>query len=226
MHTSSILATQQLTKSILNGTDSLLILNGIDLSIQPSESIAILGVSGSGKSTLLSLLAGLDIASAGEVYLLGQPLSQLDEDGRAQLRLGQVGFIFQAFHLVPSLTALENIMLPLELMDHKFAKTLAQQWLAQVGLAHRAQHYPHQLSGGEQQRIAIARAFATNPKLLFADEPTGNLDKNNAKQVIQLLQSVNQQQHTTLILVTHDESLAAICSRKLLLQDGKLHEVN
>ncbi|MDF2867569.1 MAG: transporter [Gammaproteobacteria bacterium] len=188
--------------------------------------MAILGVSGSGKSTLLSLLAGLDTASAGEIYLLGQALSQLDEDKRAALRLGQVGFIFQAFHLIPSLTALENIMLPLELAGNQQAESQASNWLTRVGLAQRGHHYPHQLSGGEQQRVAIARAFAITPKILFADEPTGNLDSSNSQHIIKLLQTVNREQNTTLVLVTHDEALAAICQHKWLLKDGQLHAIN
>jgi len=225
MQTSPILKAERLKKTVGNANHSLTILDGIECSIQPGESVAILGVSGSGKSTLLSLLAGLDTASAGEIYLLGQALNSLDEDKRAALRLGQIGFIFQAFHLIPSLTALENIMLPLELAGNKQAENQASNWLARVGLAQRVHHYPHQLSGGEQQRVAIARAFAIDPKLLFADEPTGNLDSSNSQHIIELLQTVNREQKTTLVLVTHDEALAAICKRKWLLRDGQLHVI-
>jgi putative ABC transport system ATP-binding protein len=217
-----VLQVNNVVKTVVNGGNSLTILNGINLTIQAGESIAILGVSGSGKSTLLSLMAGLDQTSSGEIHLLGQALHQMDEDGRAHLRLGQVGFIFQAFHLVPSLTALENILLPLELAGNSQADYQAQYWLEQVGLSHRAHHYPQQLSGGEQQRVAIARAFSSQPKVLFADEPTGNLDRYNGEHIRELLQTINRDQHTTLVLVTHDENLAATAKHKYILADGRL----
>jgi putative ABC transport system ATP-binding protein len=198
------------------------ILQQIDLEVASGEALAILGASGSGKSTLLGLLAGLDEASGGEVSLFGTPLSSLDEDGRASLRAGRVGFVFQSFQLLTGMTALENVMLPLELAGHKSAQQAAKEALSQAGLAQRLNHYPSQLSGGEQQRVALARAFAPSPKVLFADEPTANLDAHTGEKVAQLLFDLQEQSGTVLILVTHDEMLAQRCHRRLYLRDGRL----
>ncbi|AOU97876.1 ABC transporter [Acidihalobacter yilgarnensis] len=210
-----------LSKSI-HGPDGVLsILDGVDLRVEAGESVAIIGASGSGKSTLLGLLAGLDAPSAGDVFLAGEALGPLDEDGRARARAGRVGFVFQSFQLLPGLTALENVMLPLELLDRP-ARGPALLVLERVGLAARAAHYPHQLSGGEQQRVAIARAFVTRPAVLFADEPTGNLDEASGTQVIDLLFTLNAEQATALVLVTHDAVLAARCARRYRLQAGRL----
>lgn len=204
------------------------ILNDIELTIQDGESIAIVGASGSGKSTLLGILAGLDLPSTGEVHFYNKKIHTLNEEQRAQIRRTEVGFIFQQFLLVPSLTALENVMLPAELSDalelRNNAKQKAQQWLDKVGLSHRLDHFPNQLSGGEQQRVAIARAFITSPKLLFADEPSANLDTENGKLVEDLLFELNQKANTTLVLVTHDLELAERCQRKVLLTNGHLVE--
>ncbi|MBK1690862.1 ABC transporter ATP-binding protein [Ectothiorhodospira mobilis] len=199
------------------------ILAGVDLEVAAAEAVAILGTSGSGKSTLLGLLAGLDAPSQGEVHLLGAALSGLDEDGRAALRAGRVGFVFQSFQLLPALTALENVMLPLELAGRGAgARSVAQQALERVGLAHRLGHYPHQLSGGEQQRVAIARAFAPGPRVLFADEPTGNLDRHTGERVVDLLFDLRAAGGTALVMVTHDPDLAARCERSYRLDDGVL----
>ncbi len=203
---------------------SLDILSGLMLQVRAGEKLAIVGSSGSGKSTLLSLLAGLDTPSSGQVLIQGQDISRMDEDGRASIRARFMGFVFQSFQLMPTLTALENVMLPLQLLRNKDALDIASRALAKVGLAQRMQHYPKQLSGGEQQRVAIARAFAPQPSILFADEPTGNLDANTAKQIVDLLFSLNQEAGTTLILVTHDVGLAARCQRVLRLQNGQLQE--
>jgi len=202
--------------------EHLTLLEGINLKVQAGETVAIVGKSGSGKTTLLSLLAGLDRASSGEVLLLGEPLSRLDEDGRASLRAQQVGFVFQNFQLLNGFTALENVLLPLELAGHASPRAAAEASLASVGLSHRLQHYPQQLSGGQQQRVALARAFAGNPRLLFADEPTGNLDAATGAKIIDLLFAMNQERAATLVLVTHDPALAARCSRLLTLADGRL----
>lgn len=200
----------------------LVILEDIGFSIAEGASIAIVGASGSGKSTLLSLMAGLDTPSSGAVTLYGQPMSTLDEDGRARVRSEKVGFVFQSFQLLPSLTALENVMLPLELRGDADAETPAKSILAKVGLAERLGHYPRQLSGGEQQRVALARAFVTRPSLLFADEPTGNLDTHTGQAIIDLLFGMNADAGTTLVLVTHDEHLASRCGRILRLDSGRL----
>ncbi|MCM2355508.1 MAG: ABC transporter ATP-binding protein [Arenimonas sp.] len=200
----------------------LTILHGVGFTIPRGEAVAIVGASGSGKSTLLSLLAGLDVPSDGEVRLDGEPLSRLDEDGRARVRGEKVGFVFQSFQLLPSLTALENVMLPLELRGDDDAEGPARAILGQVGLAERLGHYPRQLSGGEQQRVALARAFVTRPSVLFADEPTGNLDTRTGQAIIELLFKLNREAGTTLVLVTHDEHLAARCSRVLRLDSGRL----
>jgi len=200
----------------------LTILDGIGFSIDKGDAVAIVGASGSGKSTLLSLLAGLDTPSSGTVLLDGEPMSALDEDGRARVRGAKVGFVFQSFQLLPSLTALENVMLPLELRGNADAQVPAQAILQQVGLGERLGHYPRQLSGGEQQRVALARAFVTRPSLLFADEPTGNLDTKTGQAIIELLFEMNSAAGTTLVLVTHDEHLAVRCGRTLRLDGGRL----
>ncbi|UQN41010.1 ABC transporter ATP-binding protein [Agarivorans sp. B2Z047] len=198
------------------------LLNDIELTVQQGESLAIVGASGSGKTTLLSILAGLDSASQGSVELCSKNLAALDEEQRASLRRDNVGFVFQQFLLVPALTALENVMLPAELKGLPNAKELAEQWLAKVGLAERHDHYPNQLSGGEQQRVAIARAFICQPKVLFADEPSANLDNNNGQIIEDLLFELNQQAGTTLVLVTHEQKLAARCLRQITLQAGRI----
>jgi putative ABC transport system ATP-binding protein len=200
------------------------ILSEVGLAVKAGETLAVTGASGSGKSTLLGLLAGLDQPSSGEIELLGQRLKDLDEDARARLRAGRIGFVFQSFQLLPALSALENILLPLELAGRADAYERAIYWLDRVGLATRAVHTPRQLSGGEQQRIAIARAFATDPEIVFADEPTGNLDADTGARIIELLFELNASAHTTLILVTHDEALAARCQRRLHLVAGRAHE--
>ncbi len=202
--------------------DELEILKGITLEIKSGESVAIVGASGSGKSTLLGLLAGLDQASAGRVVIGGTDLGQLDEDGRALLRGREIGFVFQAFQLLPALTALENVMLPLELQRETDARAQAEHFLERVGLGSRVSHYPRQLSGGEQQRVAIARAFAARPRILFADEPTGNLDTRTGGHIVDLLFELNREEGTTLVLVTHDRTLADRCGRCLTLEAGAL----
>ncbi len=200
------------------------ILRGINLEIKPSESLAIVGVSGSGKSTLLGLLAGLDTASAGDVIIDGISLAGLDEDARAALRAQKIGFVFQSFQLLPALTALENVMLPLELAGVTDAQHRARDYLDKVALSHRLDHYPTQLSGGEQQRVAIARAFAAQPTILFADEPTGNLDTATGSTIIDLLFELNAREGTTLVLVTHDQRLASACERHVIMENGQLVE--
>ncbi|WP_083651581.1 ABC transporter ATP-binding protein [Vreelandella massiliensis] len=218
----SVLKAQSLCKSVTSGERSLSILHELSLDVAAGESVAILGKSGAGKSTLLGLLAGLDTPTDGELILFGKPLSRLDEDGRAALRAGRVGFVFQNFQLLPTLSALENVLLPLELSPRGGETRTAQEWLSRVGLGERAGHLPKQLSGGEQQRVAIARAFVTDPELVFADEPTGNLDPDTGGQVIDLLFSLNQEVGTTLVLVTHDHALARRCDRCLRLENGQL----
>ena len=211
-----------LGKTVDNGGEPLTILQDISFSVMPGETVAIVGASGSGKSTLLGLLAGLDEPSSGEVRLDGETLNALSEDQRARLRGRLLGFVFQSFQLLPSLTALENVMLPLELAGVAKGSELARTWLERVGLAHRLQHYPKHLSGGEQQRVALARAFAPNPRLVLADEPTGNLDAATGQQIIELMFDFNARQGTTLLLVTHDEAIAARCGRILRIQSGRL----
>jgi len=217
-----MLVAEHLNKSAVTAEGKLDILTDVNLAIQAGEAVAVVGVSGSGKSTLLSLLAGLDLPTSGQVSLNGIVLTALDEDGRASLRSQMVGFVFQSFQLLPMLTALENVMLPLELKGVRDAAPLAQEFLARVGLAHRLHHYPRQLSGGEQQRVALARAFVTYPKVLFADEPTGNLDQRTGQQVIELLFELNRAHATTLVLVTHDEALAERCQRVIVLEAGRI----
>lgn len=222
-----LLKLMTLSKTVKSGLDDLSILQGIDLEIKQGESLAIIGASGSGKSTLLGIMAGLDSASSGECWLLGQALHQLDEDQRAAVRAQGVGFVFQNFQLLPGLNALENVSLPIEITGQysaKEAQVIAKEWLEKVGLGQRYHHYPKQLSGGEQQRVAIARAFAAKPKVLFADEPTGNLDSHTGEQIINMLFNLNRSEHTTLVLVTHDNQLAASCQRTLIMEDGRLSE--
>ena len=219
-----MIETKSITKTVNTSEGALQILQPISFQVKAGESIAIVGASGSGKSTLLSLLAGLDEVSTGEINLDGQPLHTMDEEQRARLRGDKVGFIFQSFMLVQSLTALENIMLPAEINGLDNPKKRAQEILEQVGLGHRSHHYPNQLSGGEQQRVAIARAFITEPKILFADEPTGNLDAANSDKIEALLFTLNKDSDTTLVLVTHDPQLAAKCERQLHMQAGELTE--
>jgi putative ABC transport system ATP-binding protein len=217
-----IIKASQLGKQVTTGSSELTILTGVSFEILAGEAVAIAGVSGSGKSTLLGLLAGLDTPSTGTVRIDGHELSALDEDGRAGLRGRMVGFVFQSFQLLPAMTALENVMLPLELAGADDPDAAAREMLGRVGLGDRLHHYPKQLSGGEQQRVAIARAFVNRPKLLFADEPTGNLDAVTGAQVIDLLFELNRESGATLLLVTHDEALTSRCDRVLRLAAGRL----
>ena len=218
----SILRASRLTKIVTSGDAPLTILDDVEFGIDSGDTVAVVGASGSGKTTLLGLLAGLDRPSDGDVWLDGNALSALDEDARAALRQRLLGFVFQSFQLLPALTALENVMLPLELAGAADATTKAKDWLARVGLAQRTTHYPKQLSGGEQQRVAIARAFAGEPKLLMADEPTGNLDNATGVEVVDLMFRLNRENGTTLLLVTHDSTLASRCARRLSLAAGRL----
>ena len=211
-----------LTRTYRSGESDLTVLSEIDLVVPQGERLAIVGPSGSGKTTLLGLCAGLDTPSSGQTQLLGSDLTKLDEDGRAAIRGQHVGFVFQNFQLIPSLTALENVMAPIELRGEPEARARAIELLERVGLASRIGHYPIQLSGGEQQRVALARAFINQPQILFADEPTGNLDGKNGEHIIDLLFGMNQTEGTTLILVTHDPELASHCDRVLSLQDGRI----
>lgn len=220
--TTSALRIEGLEKRLALAGQELAILQGINLDIKLGERVAIVGASGSGKSTLLGIMAGLDSPSAGQVTLLGHELGALSEDQRAAIRAQGVSFVFQNFQLLPGLSALENVMLPLEIRAQKQAKEQATQLLTQVGLAQRLNHYPNQLSGGEQQRVAIARAFAGSPKILFADEPTGNLDSQTGAQIENLLFQLNQEMDTTLVLVTHDERLAQRCDRRIQIVAGKV----
>ena len=219
---SSVLKAEHLTKQVQSPEGPLTIVHDVSLDIASGESIAVVGPSGAGKSTLLALLAGLDLPSSGRVLLEGRDLTQLDEDGRALVRAQRVGFVFQSFHLIPSLTALENVMLPLELAGHARAREAALETLRQVGLRDRARHYPRQLSGGEQQRVALARAFVTQPAVLFADEPTGNLDAATGARIGQLLFEMNTHSRTTLVLGTHDDDLAKRCERIVHMDAGAL----
>jgi putative ABC transport system ATP-binding protein len=209
-------------KTVKSGVNDLVILREIDLAVTRGEAVAVVGASGSGKSTLLAILAGLDTPTVGEVALEGRDLFSLDEDQRAELRGRSVGFVFQSFQLLPALTALENVMLPLELSGQERAEALAKETLVRVGLGERLHHYPKHLSGGEQQRVALARAFVVRPKLLLADEPTGSLDADAGAEVIRLLFEMNREYGTTLVMVTHDESLAARCGRVVRLAAGRI----
>jgi putative ABC transport system ATP-binding protein len=217
-----VLKAENLSKQVTSPEGTLTIVQDVSFDIAAGESVAIVGASGAGKSTLLAILAGLDQPTSGRVILAGTDLSLLDEDGRARLRASQVGFVFQSFHLIPSLTALENAMLPLELAGRADARSTAVEVLGRVGLGSRTGHYPRQLSGGEQQRVALARAFVTRPAVLFADEPTGNLDTATGARIGELLFELNASSNTTLVLVTHDDRLAARCRRSIHMEAGRL----
>lgn len=221
----AVLSCQQVAKRVSGPEGNLTILHKLDIEIHAGEAVAIVGPSGSGKSTLLGILAGLDTPTEGQVNLLGHPISTLDEDARARLRAGRVGFVFQNFQLLPGLTALENVMLPLELVGDADAANRAKAMLEEVGLDHRAGHQPLQLSGGEQQRVALARAFVSQPALLFADEPTGNLDGDTGEKVIELMFSLREQQGSAVVLVTHDMTLAERCDRILRMGNGRLEAI-
>jgi putative ABC transport system ATP-binding protein len=218
----TVLSAQQISKQVSSPEGTLTILSDVSFDVRSGESVAVVGPSGAGKSTLLALLAGLDLPTTGHVSLNGTNLGELDEDGRAGIRAESVGFVFQSFHLVPSLNALENVMLPLELAGNKDARKISLKIIDEVGLRDRWSHYPAQLSGGEKQRVAIARAFATEPAVLFADEPTGNLDARTGATIMELMFELNRSSSTTLMLVTHDTTLAARCDRILSLDVGKL----
>jgi len=218
----TVLTAHNISKEVSSPEGSLTILDDVSFNVSAGESIAVVGPSGAGKSTLLALLAGLDLPTSGHVVLNGANLSELDEDGRANVRAESVGFVFQSFHLVPSLNALENVMLPLELAGGEDARGASRKIIDKVGLGDRWSHYPAQLSGGEKQRVAIARGFATEPAVLFADEPTGNLDSRTGSNIMQLMFDLNRSSSTTLMLVTHDLSLAERCDRILSLDTGRL----
>ncbi len=219
-----LIVVQRVTKQVADSTGTLTILHEIEFALRPRESVAIVGASGSGKSTLLSIVAGLDVPSSGTVKLAGQDLFAIDEDARAELRARQVGFVFQSFQLLGNLTALENVMLPLELAGRSDARSAATEMLRRVGLGERLQHYPKVLSGGEQQRVALARAFVVRPALLLADEPTGSLDFATGEKVMELMFEMNRELGTTLVLVTHDRAIAARCDRQLRIDAGRLVE--
>ncbi|NVK12224.1 MAG: ABC transporter ATP-binding protein [Gammaproteobacteria bacterium] len=219
-----MLSLHDVNKVVQSGEDQLQLLDSINLDVDKGESLAIVGRSGSGKSTLLGLMAGLDRATSGSIELAGQKLETLDEEGLAKLRASHVGFVFQSFQLLASMTALENVMLPLELAGLPDAEKRAHEWLEKVGLGERTHHYPTQLSGGEQQRVAVARAFASGPDVLFADEPTGSLDTQTGEQVADLLFELNREVGTTLVLVTHDPRLAARCSKEIIIEGGRIVE--
>lgn len=222
MSSVAMVEAKAITKSVHTQEGELIILHDISLAVMKGESVAITGASGSGKSTLLGILAGLDVPSSGDVILNGNTLTALDEEGRAKVRAENVGFIFQSFQLLPGLTALENVMLPLELRGNSAAKLLAMEFLSHVGLEKRLSHYPQQLSGGEQQRVAVARAFASQPRILFADEPTGNLDSTTGTRIIELLFDMNRANGTTLIFITHEDRLAALCQKRFELSAGSI----
>src|ERR1041385_1281146 len=212
----------KVSKVVPSGAEMLTILHPLDLSIPDGQFIAIVGPSGSGKSTLLGLIAGLDEPTSGEIRIDGLPITSMNEDQLAELRGGKIGFVFQSFHLIPSLTALENVLVPMEIAGVRDARPRAQQLLEDVDLAARSHHYPSQLSGGEQQRVAIARAFANDPSIMLADEPTGNLDSNNGRHVFDLMIGMNRRRNATLVLVTHDHELAALADRRISLRDGRV----
>jgi putative ABC transport system ATP-binding protein len=218
----SMVEVQHLNKRVVSPEGELELLRDVHFSIANGDALAILGASGSGKTTLLGIMAGLDTPTSGRVLIEGADIFALDEDGRAEMRREMIGFVFQSFQLLPNLTALENVMLPLELAGRADAHEPAAAALDRVGLGHRLRHYPKYLSGGEQQRVAIARAFVTGPRLLFADEPTGNLDQRTGQRVIELLFEINAERRTTLVVVTHDESVADRCTRRLMLEDGRV----
>lgn len=225
MTNSPVIKVARLSHKVQLEEQTLTILDGIDFDVKQGETVALVGASGSGKSTLLGLLAGLDSASEGDIAIKGQWLSTLNEEQRAALRGQEIGFVFQSFLLLPTLTALENVMLPAELQGNKKGEQRARELLVQVGLGERLRHFPPQLSGGEQQRVALARAFMTQPDILLADEPTGNLDTHTGSQIIDLLFELNQTYGTTLLMVTHDQSLAARCGRRLVMSGGRLSEL-
>jgi len=212
----------KVSKVVPSGAEMLTILQPLDMTIPDGQFVAVVGPSGSGKSTLLGLIAGLDAPTAGEIRIDGQPITAMNEDSLAELRGNKIGFIFQSFHLIPSLTALENIMVPMEIAGVRGAQQRAQQLLEDVDLVARSHHYPSQLSGGEQQRVAIARAFANDPSIMLADEPTGNLDSHNGRHVFELMVEMNRKRNATLVLVTHDHELAALADRRISLRDGKV----
>ncbi|MEN0677964.1 ABC transporter ATP-binding protein [Plesiomonas shigelloides] len=228
MNSTPIIVVRGLGKSVRLGQETLTILEGIDLQVNSGETVALVGASGSGKSTLLGLLAGLDLPSVGSISILGQSLTELDEEGRAKLRAEQIGFVFQSFLLLPTMTTLENVMLPAELRGETDCEPRARALLESVGLGDRLHHLPPRLSGGEQQRVAIARAFMTRPRLLLADEPTGNLDSKTGEKVIELLFALNREHGTTLVVVTHDRELASRCQRQVVMVAGHLegHDVS
>lgn len=211
-----------LTKTVRSGTEDLTILSDVSLEIPDGQFVALTGASGSGKSTLLGLLAGLDSPSSGSITIDGDEITTMSEDGLATLRSSKIGFIFQSFHLIPSLTAYENVLIPMEIAGARDAHERAKELLDEVGLANRGHHYPTELSGGEQQRVAIARAFANRPKILLADEPTGNLDSKNGRHIFELMTALHQGNNVTLVLVTHDQELAAKAERQIILKDGKV----
>lgn len=212
----------KVTKKVPSGSDILTILDSVDLTLPDGQFVAVAGPSGSGKSTLLGLIAGLDAPTGGDIRIDGQSIIKLGEDALAELRGKKIGFVFQSFHLMPTLTALENILVPIEIAGAAHAKSRAQSLLEDVGLANRGHHYPSQLSGGEQQRVAIARAFANEPSILLADEPTGNLDSKNGRHVFDLMIDMNRKHGTTLVLVTHDSELALLADRRISLRDGRI----
>ena len=222
--TDSIISVEQVCKSVIDSTGSLQILHDIDFALKAKETAAIVGASGSGKSTLLSIVAGLDTPTSGTVRLAGHDLFAIDEDDRAALRAQKVGFVFQSFQLLGNLTALENVMLPLELADRKDARAAATEMLGRVGLSQRLNSYPKVLSGGEQQRVALARAFVVRPAVLLADEPTGSLDFATGEKIMELMFDLNREQGTTLVLVTHDKSIAARCDRRITIEAGRMLE--
>jgi putative ABC transport system ATP-binding protein len=217
-----MISLKNITKTVRSGADDLTILTDVSLEIPDGQFVSITGASGSGKSTLLGLLAGLDAPSSGNIFIDGEDITEMSEDRLASLRSGKIGFIFQSFHLIPSLTAFENIMIPLEIAGSKSARERAGQLLSDVELTNRGHHYPSELSGGEQQRIAIARAFANEPKILLADEPTGNLDSGNGAHIFDLMTKLHENKQTTLILVTHESNLAARAQRQIQLRDGRI----
>ena len=223
MEKSTVINASSLGKSVIGPDGEIRILDAVEMTVNAGESVAIVGASGSGKTTLLGLLAGLDLPSSGDIHIAGEHLNALDEEARAALRAREVGFVFQSFHLLPALTAEENVALPLELAGRN-EPGRAREVLESVGLGARCHHYPRQLSGGEQQRVALARAFVTRPRILFADEPTGNLDQNTGAQISELLFTLNHQYGTTLVLVTHDMTLARRCTRVFRLDNGRLFE--
>ncbi len=215
-----MISISNLTKTVRSGTEDLTILSDVSLEIPDGQFVALTGASGSGKSTLLGLLAGLDSPSSGSIIIDGDEITTMSEDGLATLRSGKIGFIFQSFHLIPSLTAYENVLIPMEIAGARDANDRAKELLDEVGLANRGHHYPTELSGGEQQRVAIARAFANRPKILLADEPTGNLDSKNGQHIFELMTALHQGNNVTLVLVTHDPALAAKAQRQVILKDG------